>query len=310
MQSVPKGGVTYMRGAWAGGDGSARHRRAATPPTDLVIKTDKRGMIVHATPASAGFGMAFVGDPVGRHLLELIHHSYADIVLAEHSLALAGSVGSAWVEVLAVTQAGDQLWMEMKLGAVPDGGGAIGILRSTEDRRALENRLFVAAMTDPLTSLTNRNAFTRMLGHLVDSGAPGHLALFDLDHFRTINLRHGHSGGDRVLVAFARLLRTLLRPDDILSRIDGGTFGVLLPEADERQATGACERVVAAMGEMGITTHRGHRLTASAGVAPFVRTADATLREAELALLSAKSRGRARVERANCGMFGRSAAAA
>jgi diguanylate cyclase (GGDEF)-like protein len=310
MQSVPKGGVTYMRGAFSPGECSALYRLVATSPTDLVIKTDKRGMIVHATPASAGYGMAFVGDPVGRHLLELIHHSYADLILAEHSLALAGSVGSAWVEVLAVTQAGDQLWMEMKLGAVPDGGGAIGILRSTEDRRALENRLFVAAMTDPLTSLTNRNAFTRMLGHLVDSGAPGHLALFDLDHFRTINLRHGHSGGDRVLVAFARLLRTLLRPDDILSRIDGGSFGVLLPEADERQATGACERVVAAMGEMGITTHRGHRLTASAGVAPFVRSADATLREAELALLSAKSRGRARVERANCGIFGRSAAAA
>jgi diguanylate cyclase (GGDEF)-like protein len=310
MQSVPKGGVTYMRGAFSPGECSALYRLVATSPTDLVIKTDKRGMIVHATPASAGFGMAFVGDPVGRHLLELIHHSYADIVLAEHSLALAGSVGSAWVEVLAVTQAGDQLWMEMKLGAVPDGGGAIGILRSTEDRRALENRLFVAAMTDPLTSLTNRNAFTRMLGHLVDSGAPGHLALFDLDHFRTINLRHGHSGGDRVLVAFARLLRTLLRPDDILSRIDGGSFGVLLPEADERQATGACERVVAAMGEMGIATHRGHRLTASAGVAPFVRSADATLREAELALLSAKSRGGARVERAKCGIFGRSAAAA
>jgi len=287
---------------------SALYRLVATSPTDLVIKTDRRGRIVHATPASASLGMAFVGDPVGRHLLELIHESYADIVLAEHCLALAGSSGSGWIELLAVTQQGDQMWMEMKLGGLPDKSGVLGILRSTEDRRALENRLFVAAMTDPLTSLTNRNAFTRMLGHLVDTGAAGHLALFDLDHFRTINLRHGHSGGDRVLVAFARLLRSLLRPDDILSRIDGGTFGVLLPEADQRQAANACERVVAAMGEMGITTNRGHRLTASAGVAQFVRSADATLREAELALLSAKSRGRARVEWAGNGMFGRSAA--
>lgn len=298
-----------MWGAFSPGECSALYRLVATSPTDLVIKTDRRGLIVHATPASAGLGMAFSGDPVGRHLLELIHHSYADIVLAEHCLAIAGSVSSSWIEVLAVAQTGEQVWMEMKLGPVPDGSGAIGILRSTEDRRALENRLFVAAMTDPLTNLTNRNAFTRMLGHLVETGAGGHLALFDLDHFRTINLRHGHSGGDRVLVAFARLLRSLLRPDDILSRVDGGTFGVLLPDADERQATGACERVVAAMGEMGVATHRGHRLTASAGIAPFVRSADATLREAELALLSAKSRGRARVERAHCGMFGRSAAA-
>jgi diguanylate cyclase (GGDEF)-like protein len=297
-----------MWGTISPGECSALYRLVATSPTDLVIKTDRRGRIVHATPAGANLGMAFPGDPVGRHLLELIHPSYADIVLAEHCLALAGSAGSGWIEVLAVAQNGDQQWMEMKLGGVPEGTGVLGILRSTEDRRALENRAFVAAMTDPLTSLTNRNAFIRMLGHLIETGAAGHLALFDLDHFRTINLRHGHSGGDRVLVAFARLLRSLLRADDIVSRIDGGTFGVLLPEAGERQAQAACERVVGAMGEMGVTTHRGHRLTASAGLAAFVRSADATLREAELALLSAKSHGRARVERAGGGMFGRTAA--
>ena len=139
-----------------------------------------------------------------------------------------------------------------------------------------------------------------MLGHLVESGAPGHLALFDLDHFRTINLRHGHSGGDRVLIAFARLLRTLLRADDILSRIDGGTFGVLLPDADQPRAIAACQRVVEALGEMDGAGRTEHRFTASGGIAPFHICADTTLREAELALLSAKSRGRARIEQARC----------
>lgn len=294
------GASQRMWGSISPGECSALYRLVATSSTDLVIKTDRRGRIVHATPASASLGLAFAGDPVGRHLLELVHHSYSDIVLAEHCLALAGSVGSGWIEILAVAQDGGQQWMELKLGGVPEGDGVMGILRSIEDRRALENRLFVAAMTDPLTGLTNRAAFLRMLGHLVDSGAPGHLALFDLDHFRTINLRHGHSGGDRVLVAFARLLRTLLRTDDILSRIDGGTFGVLLPDADQPRATAACERVVEAMGEMDLVTRHRHRFTASGGVAPFVQSADRTLREAELALLAAKSRGRARIEQARC----------
>ena len=289
-----------MWGTISPGECSALYRLVAASPTDLVVKTDRRGRIVHATPASASLGLAFAGDPVGRHLLELIHESYADIVLAEHCLALAGSRGSGWIELLAVTQDGGQQWMELKLGGVPGGDGVLGIMRSIEDRRALENRLFVAAMTDPLTGLTNRSAFTRMLAHLVETGAPGHLALFDLDHFRTINLRHGHSGGDRVLVAFARLLRTLLRADDILSRIDGGTFGVLLPEASQREANAACGRVIEAMGEMGATAVGGHRFSASAGVAPFVRSADRTLREAELALLAAKAHGRARVENARC----------
>jgi GGDEF domain-containing protein len=161
---------------------------------------------------------------------------------------------------------------------------ALALRRSNEERRSLEDRLFVAAMTDPLTRLTNRDAFTRMLHHLAEARVRGHLALFDLDHFRSINLRHGHSGGDRVLVATARLMRALLGPDDIISRIGGGSFGVLLPDSDEVRARSGC----------GLPS--GLRLTASAGLARIAGSADMALRSAELALLAAKSHGRSRVE--------------
>lgn len=286
-----------MWGTISPGECSALYRLVAESPTDLVLKTDRGGHIVHATPGTAGLGLAFAGDPVGRHLLELLHPSCSEIVLAEHAAAVGGETRSGWLEVLALAQDGAHRWLEMKLGALPESSGALGIFRSIDQRRALEDSLFVASMTDPLTKLTNREAFTRMLAHLVEADAPGHVALFDLDHFRSINLRHGHSGGDRVLVAFSRLLRTLLRRDDIISRLGGGTFGVLLPDVDARTAHAACARVIAAMGEL----NRGAgaaRLTASAGVARFAISADATLREAELALLAAKSRGRNRVERA------------
>jgi diguanylate cyclase (GGDEF)-like protein/PAS domain S-box-containing protein len=286
-----------MWGSISPGECSALYRLVAESPTDLVLKTDRAGRIVHATPATAGLGLAFAGDPVGRHLLELLHPSCSEIVLAEHAAAVGGEARSGWLEVLALAQDGAHRWLEMRLGALPESDGALGIFRSIDDRRALEDRLFVAAMTDQLTKLTNREAFTRMLLHLVESGSPGHVALFDLDHFRTINLKHGHSGGDRVLVAFARLLRSLLRKDDIVSRIGGGTFGVLLPDVDAATAHTACARVIAAMGELNEGAGRA-RLTASAGVARFAVSADVTLREAELALLAAKSRGRNRVERA------------
>ncbi|WP_162935646.1 GGDEF domain-containing protein [Tsuneonella amylolytica] len=284
-----------MRGTFSPGEYSALYELVAGSPTDLVLKTDPRGHIVHATPASARLGLAFAGDPVGRHLLELLHPSCAEIVIAEHGAAVAGRTGTGWIEVLAIAQDGAQRWLEMKLGPLPAGRGALGLLRSIEDRRSLEDRLFTAEMTDPLTRLTNRDAFTRMLAHLVERGAAGHLALFDLDHFRSINLRHGHSGGDRVLVACARLMRALLGPDDIISRTGGGSFGVLLPGADAGGARSACESVVAALRELGAEVPRGLRLTASAGLARIAGSADAALRNAELALLAAKSRGRARV---------------
>ncbi len=286
-----------MWGAISPGEASALYRLVAGSPSDLVLKTDRMGRIVHATPGSGGLTLASSGDPVGRHLLELLHPSCSEAVLAEHAAAIAGRDGSGWIEVVALGQDGSQCWMEMKLGALSEGTGALALLRSIDERRALEDRLFVASMTDPLTRLTNRDAFVRMLGHLVESGSAGHLALFDLDHFRTINLRHGHSGGDKVLVAFGRLLRSLLRADDIVSRVGGGTFGVLLPDANAAIAHSACVRVIAAMGELNEGAGR-HPLTASAGVARFAVSADATLREAELALLAAKSRGRNRVERA------------
>lgn len=272
---------------------SALYELVADSPRDTVVTTDRHGRVVHASAGCAGLGLAFAGDPVGRHLLELLHPACAEQVLAEHAAAIAGRRGSGWIEVLATVPGGREAWLEMKLGPRPEGLGALGILRSIEDRRMLEDRLFVAAMTDPLTRLTNREAFTRMLDHLVESGRAGHIALFDLDHFRRLNLRHGHSGGDRVLIAFAGLLRTLLRADDILSRVGGGTFGVLLPEASEDQALRACERVIASIGELEDGAGPDRMISASAGLARFAGSADATLRNAELALIAAKARGRA-----------------
>ncbi|MFA9201710.1 MAG: diguanylate cyclase domain-containing protein [Cypionkella sp.] len=237
-----------MGGDLSPGECSALYRLVAASPTDLVVKTDRSGRIVHATPGNDQLGPRLTGgDPVGRHLLDLLHPSCAEAVLAEHAAAVAGRSRNDWLEVRAVTDDGVPRWLEMRLGSLPRADGALGILRSVDDRRALEDRLFAAALTDPLTGLTNRAAFTRMLAHLVDHRAEGHVALFDLDHFRTINLRHGHSGGDRVLVAFARLLQGLLRGDDIVSRIGGGTFGVLLPGADAAAAQAACGRVISAL---------------------------------------------------------------
>jgi len=285
-----------MWGTISPGECSALYRLVATSATDLVIGTDRLGRIVHASPAAGWLGLAFAGGPVGRHLLELIDPAYSEVVIAEHRAAVTGASTSGWIEVLAQAFDGTRQWMEIRFGGLAQAEGAIAVMRSIEDRRALENRLFVAAMTDPLTALANRTAFGRMLAHLVESGAGGHLALFDLDHFRTINLKHGHSGGDRVLVAFARLLRSLLRQEAILARLGGGTFGVLLPDARMGQAEADCGRIVAAMTDMNASAPAGHTFSVSAGIAPFAATADASLRAAELALISAKAHGRGRVE--------------
>jgi diguanylate cyclase (GGDEF)-like protein len=150
-------------------------------------------------------------------------------------------------------------------------------------------------MTDPLTGLTNRQAFVAMLQHLVQANAGGCLAIFDIDHFKAINMQYGQSIGDEVLVSFAEFLRTLVRSDDIVSRIGGESLGVLLLKATPDQAETMCQRIIAALAEIG---QFGRRIsvTASAGVARIHGSVDDTIRRAELALFLAKAKGRNRLE--------------
>lgn len=161
----------------------------------------------------------------------------------------------------------------------------------------MQEQIFAAAMTDPLTGLTNRKAFIAMLQHLVDTRVGGCLALFDIDHFKTINMKYGQAVGDEVLVVFADLLRTLMRSEDTISRIGSESIGILLPRARADQAEAICARVVTTLSEVRQTAGSQRlAITASAGVARIEGSLDDTLKRAELALFFAKAKGRNRLE--------------
>jgi diguanylate cyclase (GGDEF)-like protein/PAS domain S-box-containing protein len=282
-------------------DMSVLYRLLAEDAADIILKTDRSGYILHASPGIGRLGHQLGGQLIGHHLVDLVHPTFAALVKAEHDAAIAGRQGGQWIELPAVTATGEKRWFEIQIrGLVDDLGevsGAISVMRSIEDRRALEEQLFAAAMTDPLTGLTNRKAFIAMLQHLVDHGIGGCLALFDIDHFKAINMQYGQSVGDEVLVVFSDLLRTLMRSDDIVSRIGSESLGVLLPRATPDQAEAICARVIATMSEIRQTSgSKRLSITASAGAARIEGSLDDTLRRAELALFFAKAKGRNRLE--------------
>ncbi|MGQ4828129.1 GGDEF domain-containing protein, partial [Enterococcus faecalis] len=84
--------------------------------------------------------------------------------------------------------------------------------------------------TDPLTGLANRRAFVEALEAHVGQKRSGCLAIIDIDHFKQVNDRHGHAAGDRVLQAFGEVARSTLRSSDMVARIGGEEFAVILPE--------------------------------------------------------------------------------
>lgn len=282
-------------------ESSALYRLLTENSTDIVIKTDREGVIQHASASASQIEPPYGRPLVGSRLDELVGQSHAAALRMLHDGVLAGQRENRALECPLASAMGEERWFEIWMrGLQEDGGrsyGAVSILRSIEERRKLEDQAFTAAMTDPLTGLTNRRAFIAMLQYLVEKRIGGCLAIFDIDHFRALNLQHGLAFGDEVLVSFANMLRGLMRQEDIISRVGGESIGVLLPQSTPHQAAGICRRVVDALGGARLPSPaRGAVVTASVGIARIDLSVDDTIARAEIALFLAKAKGRNRVE--------------
>lgn len=178
--------------------------------------------------------------------------------------------------------------------------------RTLEDERnRMESDLRFSASHDFLTQLPNRSLFFEQASALFAGPrrrqAGRHcLALLDIDHFKRINDEHGHLVGDAVLKGLARLLLDTLREQDLVARVGGEEFAVLLHDVSLDNARNTLERLRLVVADHpficeSLTLH----LTISAGVTPYRPTlvsVDDWLQEADHLLYGAKHKGRNRVE--------------
>jgi len=172
--------------------------------------------------------------------------------------------------------------------------------RRTRQLEALQEQLRDQADRDWLTGLHNRRFLARQLDQLATDplSGPVSIAVLDLDLFKEINDRHGHSTGDLVLVRVARLLAGAIRATDLVVRSGGEEFVVLMPDTDEHAAGSCSERLREAIGAGGWEQHGlAVSVTASIGVATAPDAADLELLLglADQRLYEAKRTGRDRV---------------
>jgi diguanylate cyclase (GGDEF)-like protein len=182
------------------------------------------------------------------------------------------------------------------------------MIRDITDRKRTEAELRLMATTDPLTGLANRRHLLeraeRELLRLQRFGKPFTLMTLDIDHFKRINDTYGHASGDRALCGLSATCIGLLREIDMVGRMGGEEFTIILPETVADEAMLVADRIRRGMAELRFDTDppgSEFGFTVSLGVAECHRDdtrIEQPLARADMALYQAKAAGRNRVVRA------------
>lgn len=304
-------GVAWEAGALWERAGRLRWRRVASPLLGLAIAAfvlcnlvDPIGL--RALAASLILGVFYLAGAAAlardwrtasplQRFLAVAGAVLALVVGARGVLVLAAPSGWGWMSNDMLRQLhGAALYLLMVLGAF--GWLLLG-------RERLQGELARLEVVDPVTDLPNRRGFFQALAPWMAlarrPGQPTAVVLFDLDGFKRINDSYGHPAGDAVLAALADACKRQLRDSDLLGRLVGVEFAILLPRTGAQEALMVAERMRAAVEAQHVKTERALvKLTASFGVT-IIRPEDSNvtlMARADAALRAAKAGGRNRVE--------------
>jgi diguanylate cyclase (GGDEF)-like protein/PAS domain S-box-containing protein len=202
---------------------------------------------------------------------------------------------------------GSRYWCQSLVSALEeDNGEVIGfsvVLRDVTESKVSGDELRRLLVTDHLTGVANRARFFE-LGEAEEArwrrfGRPLSALMLDADHFKRVNDTHGHAAGDRVLKALAACCQDILRSTDVIGRLGGEEFGILLPGLDLEGAHDVGERVRRAVERMRVPVEGGEiAFTVSVGCATMgggIDKVSTLLQAADRALYGAKRGGRNQV---------------
>lgn len=185
----------------------------------------------------------------------------------------------------------------ISLGSVPH---LVSISRDVTEQRRLEDQLQKEATTDSLTGIANRRQFLALaqerLGECTERGMPVTLAVIDIDEFKMVNDTYGHAAGDFALCRFVEVATANIGDSEVLGRIGGDEFGLVLPDTDLSASVALLDRIAQSLDVN--FDGRALPVTISAGVAQAENASDSVedlIARADVALYQAKAGGRNRV---------------
>lgn len=238
----------------------------------------------------------------GRTLASL----YRDPTVAErHEWRLSQGQSLEDQEIALLRQDGQPAWAMLSVhGLSMDQQPAlVAWFRDISEHKSLEAELRHLAVTDPLSGVLNRRAFLKQasqeMARFRRHAHPLALLMLDIDHFRSINESYGQAVGDEGIRRLAAIMRTTLRDSDIIGRLGGEEFAVLLPDTDQEAALQTAERLRQTVAGANLLTAWGRvQLTISVGIGECQHDDTAieqVLGRADRAMHLAKHGGRNRV---------------
>jgi diguanylate cyclase (GGDEF)-like protein/PAS domain S-box-containing protein len=239
---------------------------------------------------------------------ELVHPEEIETMRRGVTELVTGRTDIFQAEMRMVGAGEIQRWINFNVSLLRDADGdpinAVVQAQDVTERKRFESELQYLADHDPLTGLFNRRRFAVELERELTAAeryeSGGALLILDLDCFKVVNDSRGHSAGDALLVAVGRAIDGRLRTSDIVGRLGGDEFGIILPHADRPQALATAESLRAVVAAAVDAHAAGTIVTTSVGVAPFGTGepsggVERLVSNADAAMYSAKQAGRDRV---------------
>ncbi|MGY3038978.1 diguanylate cyclase (GGDEF)-like protein/PAS domain S-box-containing protein [Rhodanobacter sp. TND4EL1] len=262
---------------------------------DAVCMVDVEG---HLLFVNASFQRIFgyaAEEVIGRRIFELVHPDDREATAAQAEQVMAGELQRHFRNRY-VHKNGQTLDIQWSARWLPEHRVRIGVGREVTELRRLERELEHRANHDSLTGLANRECLRRELQatihHARQAGHGVALLYLDLDGFKVVNDQGGHDAGDRLLREVAQRLKQGVRENDLVARVGGDEFVVLLPGCRDVRAAQALADTLRARITPPFKLEDGViRLDASIGIACFPddgANAEALLAQADRAMYAVK----------------------